>query len=240
MTLDEATLNEARELRSRLLELQHDADRAKLDYHHAIRRLHAAGGSMREIAEELDLSHQRVHQIVEGDEPIDARIGWQAGRRHRRFGLRRFTRVARQVVMRAQKEAHALGAEEIAPEHLLIGLAAVERGTAARALAAQNVDLERLRTEVGGEAVREPSRGRRPACRGASAPRSRARRRPRRDRSDSQRSGVALAGAARAARAAIASAEPPASWNARSVPPTWISQPISGPPTGARPWNANR
>jgi Clp amino terminal domain, pathogenicity island component len=162
MTLDEALLNEARELRSRLLELQHDADRAKLDYHHAIRRLHAAGGSMREIAEELDLSHQRVHQIVEGDEPIQTRIGWQHGRRGRRFGLRRFTRVARQIVMRAQKEAHALGADEIAPEHLLIGLTAIERGTAARALAAQGVDLDRVRNEVGGETVREPSRGRLP------------------------------------------------------------------------------
>jgi hypothetical protein len=162
MTLDEAILNEARELRSRLLELQHDADRAKLDYHHAIRRLHAAGGSMREIAEVLDLSHQRVHQIVEGDEPIHARIGWQHGRRHRRFGLRRFTRVARHVVMRAQKEAHALGADGIASEHLLIGLTSVERGTAARALAAQGVDVERLRAEVGGEVVREPSRGRLP------------------------------------------------------------------------------
>src|SRR5215218_1116820 len=162
MTLDESTLNEARELRSRLLELQHDADRAKLDYHHAIRRLHAAGGSMREIAEELDLSHQRVHQIVEGDEPINARIGWQSGRRHRRFGLRRFTRVARHVVMRSQKEAHALGAEEIAPEHLLLGLTAVERGTAAQALAALGVELEAVRREVGGEAVREPSRGRLP------------------------------------------------------------------------------
>jgi Clp amino terminal domain, pathogenicity island component len=167
MTLDEALLNEARELRSRLLELQHDADRAKLDYHHAIRRLHAAGGSMREIAEELDLSHQRVHQIVEGDEPIHTRIGWQHGRRGRRFGLRRFTRVARHVVMRAQKEAHALGADEIAPEHLLIGLTAVERGTAARALAAQGVDLDRIRSEVGGETVREPSRGRLPFTREA-------------------------------------------------------------------------
>ena len=76
MTLDETTLTEARELRSRLLELQHDADRAKLDFHHAIRRLHAAGGSMREIAEALDLSHQRVHQIVEGDEPVGHRMGW--------------------------------------------------------------------------------------------------------------------------------------------------------------------
>jgi hypothetical protein len=162
MTLDDTTLNEARELRSRLLELQHDADRAKLDYHHAIRRLHAAGGSMREIADELDLSHQRVHQIVEGDEPIQARIGWKQPRRHRRHGLGRFTRVARQVVMRAQKEAHALGADEIAPEHLLVGLAAVERGTGARALAAQGVDLDRIRSEVGGSPVREPSRGRMP------------------------------------------------------------------------------
>jgi Clp amino terminal domain, pathogenicity island component len=160
MTLDETTLTEARELRSRLLELQHDADRAKLDYHHAIRRLHAAGGSMREIAEALDLSHQRVHQIVEGDEPVHSRMGWGPPRRQRRFGLRRFTRVARHVVMRAQKEAHALGATEITPEHLLLGLVGVERGTAARALAAQGVELEAVRREIGGEPVREPSRGR--------------------------------------------------------------------------------
>jgi Clp amino terminal domain, pathogenicity island component len=161
MTIDRDILNEARELRSRLLELQHDADRAKLDYHHSIRRLHAAGGSMREIAEVLDLSHQRVHQIVEGDEPIQARIGHH-GRRGRRLGLRRFTRVARHVVMRSQKEAHALGADEIAPEHLLLGLTGVERGTAGRALAAQGVDLEAVRRELGGERVAEPSRGRLP------------------------------------------------------------------------------
>ncbi len=165
MTLDRDILNEARELRSRLLELQHDADRAKLDYHHSIRRLQAAGGSMREIAEALDLSHQRVHQIVEGDEPIQVRIGHQGRRGHhrgRRFGHRRFTRVARHIVMRSQKEAHALGADEIAPEHLLLGLTGVERGTGAQALAALGVDLEGVRREVGGDAVREPSRGRLP------------------------------------------------------------------------------
>jgi hypothetical protein len=159
MTLDTATLKEARELRSRLLDLQHEADRAKLDYHHAIRRLHATGGSMREIAEALDLSHQRVHQIVEGDEPVHTRMGPPRSRRSRRFGLRHFTRVARNVVMRAQKEAHQLGAEEIAPEHLLLGLVSVERGGAARALAACGVDLDGVRREVGGEPVREPSRG---------------------------------------------------------------------------------
>jgi Clp amino terminal domain, pathogenicity island component len=161
MTLDKDILREAGELRARLLDLQHEADRAKLDYHHSIRRLHAAGGSMREIAEALDLSHQRVHQIVEGDEPVEFRFGHAGhGRRGRRFGMRRFTRVARHVVMRSQKEAHALGADEIAPEHLLLGLTGVERGTAAQALAALGVELEAVRREVGGEAVREPSRGR--------------------------------------------------------------------------------
>jgi Clp amino terminal domain, pathogenicity island component len=170
MTLDKDILTEARELRSRLLDLQHQADRAKLDYHHSIRRLHAAGGSMREIAEVLDLSHQRVHQIVEGDEPVQVRIGHPGhGRRGRRFGMRRFTRVARHVVMRSQKEAHALGAEQIAPEHLLLGLTAVERGTAAQALAALGVELEAVRREVGGEAVREPSRGRLPFSNEAKA-----------------------------------------------------------------------
>jgi hypothetical protein len=161
MTLDEKTLTEARELRSRRLELQHDADRAKLDYHHAIRRLHAAGGSMREIAEALDLSHQRVHQIVEGDEPVSERMGWGPRGSRRRRGIGRFTRVARHVVMRSQKEAHQLGVAEIAPEHLLLGLTALERGTGGKALASQGIDLDRVRAELG-EPVREPGRGRLP------------------------------------------------------------------------------
>ena len=167
MTLDEKTLEEARALRARQLELQHDADRAKLDYHHAIRRLHAAGGSMREIAEALDLSHQRVHQIVEGDEPVGQRMGWMPhgpGPRRRRHRVARFTRVARQVVMRSQKEAHQLGLTEIAPEHLLLGLAALERGTGGKALAAEGIDLDRVRAELG-EPVHEPARGRLPLTR---------------------------------------------------------------------------
>jgi ATP-dependent Clp protease ATP-binding subunit ClpA len=166
MALDEGILDEARELQARLLELQHEADRAKLDYHHSIRRLHAAGGSMREIAEELSLSHQRVHQIVEGDEPVGHRMGWMPTRARRRHRVRRFTRLARQVVMRSQKEAHQLGAAEIAPEHLLLGLVALERGTAGKALAAQGVEVEAIRGELG-EPVREPGRGRLPFTREA-------------------------------------------------------------------------
>lgn len=166
MTLDETTLTQARELRSRLIEVQLDADRARLDYHHAIRRLHAAGGSMREIAEALDLSHQRVHQIVEGDEPVTQRMDWMPHRSRRRRGVGRFTRVARHVVMRSQKEAHQLGVTEIAPEHLLLGLTALERGTGGQALAAQGIDLGKVRAELG-EPVREPQRGRMPFTRDA-------------------------------------------------------------------------
>ncbi len=66
MTLDEGLLNQAKEHRDHIIELEYEVDRTWLSYEHAIRRLHAAGGSLRDIAEALGLSHQRVHQIVEG------------------------------------------------------------------------------------------------------------------------------------------------------------------------------
>jgi hypothetical protein len=65
MGLDRELVREAEAARERLVESQHAAERARADYHHAIRRLHAAGGSLREIAEALGLSHQRVHQIID-------------------------------------------------------------------------------------------------------------------------------------------------------------------------------
>lgn len=65
MTLDPERLGEAREARDRALDLQHQADQAQVRYQHAIRRLCAYGGSLREIADALELSYQRVHQIVD-------------------------------------------------------------------------------------------------------------------------------------------------------------------------------
>src|SRR6266487_3556709 len=65
MGLDVQLLREARQARDRLVGLQHDAEQAQVAYQHAIRRLHASGGSMREIADALGLSYQRVHQIVD-------------------------------------------------------------------------------------------------------------------------------------------------------------------------------
>jgi hypothetical protein len=63
--VDEAILREAREARDRLIGLEREADLARVSYQHAIRRLHAGGGSLREIADALGLSYQRVHQIVD-------------------------------------------------------------------------------------------------------------------------------------------------------------------------------
>lgn len=65
MAVDELLLGEAVRTRDRFIGLQHEADRAQVSYQHAIRRLHAAGASLREIADALGLSYQRVHQIVD-------------------------------------------------------------------------------------------------------------------------------------------------------------------------------
>jgi hypothetical protein len=66
MMLDPDLLDQARAAGGRLMDAERNADVARADFHHAVRRLQLAGGSLREIAEALGLSHQRVHQIVEG------------------------------------------------------------------------------------------------------------------------------------------------------------------------------
>jgi len=66
MSLDHALLRRATGARDRAGELQREAARARHAFHEAVCDLHRAGGSLREIAGALDLSHQRVHQIVEG------------------------------------------------------------------------------------------------------------------------------------------------------------------------------
>jgi hypothetical protein len=73
MGLDRELAREAERAKEHLAVAQHAAYRAKVDYHQAIRRLHAAGGSLREIAEALRMSHQRVHQIIDEAEPTRRR-----------------------------------------------------------------------------------------------------------------------------------------------------------------------
>jgi hypothetical protein len=64
MVLDNELLQNARAAGAELGESERQALLARAEYHTAIRRLHLGGGSLREIAEALGLSHQRVQQIV--------------------------------------------------------------------------------------------------------------------------------------------------------------------------------
>lgn len=77
MAIDEGLLRHARDAGVRMADAQRQADLAKADYHHAVRRLHFAGASMREIADVLELSHQRVHQIIEA---TGGTGGWKSKR----------------------------------------------------------------------------------------------------------------------------------------------------------------
>jgi ATP-dependent Clp protease ATP-binding subunit ClpA len=147
--LDDAILGEAKQARDRLIAAQHEVDDARADYHHAVRRLHASGASMREIAEALGISHQRVHQIVDEE----ARPTWPRRPPRRRAGFggpmfHRFTRHARDSVAAAQQEARGLGHEAVGSEDIVLGLLAVGDGGAAKALNAIGVDSEAVRAQV--------------------------------------------------------------------------------------------
>jgi ClpX C4-type zinc finger len=58
-------LAEARQAQERLIDAERDVEVARAEFHRAVRRLHLHGSSLRELAANLGLSHQRVHQIVE-------------------------------------------------------------------------------------------------------------------------------------------------------------------------------
>jgi len=82
---------------------QREAVRARDVFNQAICALYGAGASLREIAEALDLSHQRVHQIVDGSRPsIWARVT----RRGRAPQPHRYTRCS--FCGRAQDEVNRL------------------------------------------------------------------------------------------------------------------------------------
>jgi bacterioferritin-associated ferredoxin len=65
MTIDQELLNKARTASEKLSEAEKQSVLSRAEYHTSIRRLHLAGGSLREIAEALGVSHQRVQQIVD-------------------------------------------------------------------------------------------------------------------------------------------------------------------------------
>jgi ATP-dependent Clp protease ATP-binding subunit ClpA len=96
------------------------------------------GGAARALGElgiELDPVREHVRQIVGvGDEPI--------------FGDVPFTPRARKVLALAREEATALNHVSVGTEHVLLGLALVRDGVAARVLERLGVDPERVRATV--------------------------------------------------------------------------------------------
>lgn len=60
-------LDAVRQARAEFEALQDEVDGAKDGYHEAVRSLNEAGMPLREIAEHLGLSHQRVHQMLTGE-----------------------------------------------------------------------------------------------------------------------------------------------------------------------------
>jgi hypothetical protein len=63
--MNDELLAEARQAQERLIDAERDVEVFRAEFHRAVRRLHLHGSSLRELAANLGLSHQRVHQIVE-------------------------------------------------------------------------------------------------------------------------------------------------------------------------------
>lgn len=66
MSPDSELLDKARAAAAEFAEAERQALISRAEYHTAVRRLHLAGASLREIAAALFISHQRVQQIVSG------------------------------------------------------------------------------------------------------------------------------------------------------------------------------
>lgn len=78
VTIERELLDQARAARTASEDADRQALLARADYHAAIRRLHLAGASVRDLAQALSLSHQRVQQIVTGAGGSWWRRGWRA------------------------------------------------------------------------------------------------------------------------------------------------------------------
>src|SRR5438067_11973680 len=73
------TLEQVKKLREEYERALDAAESRRVAYHEAVLDLYRSGTPLREIASELGLSHQRVHQIVSGEPPRRRRLPRAAG-----------------------------------------------------------------------------------------------------------------------------------------------------------------
>jgi hypothetical protein len=172
LALDEAMLKEAVAARGRVLDAQHDLDRARTSYEDLIRRLVAAGGTQREVGAALGISHQRVHQIVDAAPVRPPAPGDTSGilarirpRRRVDIAFSRFDEASRELLAAGQAEARALGHNFLGSEHALLALAKSER-PGAKVLLALGLGPDEIReaiVRIVGEGP-QPITGKRRAC----------------------------------------------------------------------------
>ncbi len=103
---------------------------------HFVDQARRSGASWAEIGRSMGVTKQAAQQrfVGKGSPALDPSQGFS-----------RFDDEARQVVVRAQEAARSAGNDRIALGHLVLALVADDTGTAARAVAAQGLDLETVR-----------------------------------------------------------------------------------------------
>ena len=147
MMLDQSLVARAERLRARLEQLRVQNERAQAELVEVVARLAADGGTLREIADLVGLSHQRVHQLVGQSETMLSKLKRRRGRRPGAPGaLERLSVTARVGLELAQEEATALGHDFIGTEHLLLGLLRADQSLA-QALAPQ-LTADAVRTAI--------------------------------------------------------------------------------------------
>jgi hypothetical protein len=82
----ERLVEDVKEARAEFEARLDDMDVAKERYYDTVRRLYKEGMPLREIAEAVGVSHQRVHQIV-GEEPTRSRVRRVVAKRARAGGV---------------------------------------------------------------------------------------------------------------------------------------------------------
>jgi hypothetical protein len=139
----ELLLTKALLLREDLVDRMIERERAEAGYYKAIRRLHNYGLPLRWIAQEVRLSHQRVHQIVSNPQ----RVLERQRRRALPFKMGTpwsFSNQTSAAIDRAELEARQHRHASVDLEHFILGLALVADPTFAQAPAALGIDEPKI------------------------------------------------------------------------------------------------